>query len=197
MEIHAQLNYIHIAPRKVRLVANLIKGMDVKHASSELSHRVKRSSLPLFKLLKSAVANAKHNFQIEEKDLYVKSILVNGGSVSKRFRARAFGRAAPIRKRTSHVVLILDSRKTIAEINPPTFLRGREDKRPHDILEGGGIKTKKHLKKEGPVVRDATVEDIHEETPREKERKIGAGVGVRPKPRPAGFVRRVFQRKAI
>lgn len=174
MEIRAQLNYMHIAPRKVRLVANLIKGMDAGRASSELSHRIKRSSLPLFKLLKSAVASAKHNFQIAEKDLYVKSIVVNGGSMQKRFRARAFGRAAPIRRRTSHILLILDSRKTAAE-----------------------IKIKKHFKKEGPVVRDATVEDMHEEIPREKEINIGAGAGVRPKPKPAGFVRRVFQRKAI
>ena len=173
MEILARLNYIHIAPRKVRLVAGLIKGMDVKHASQELSGRTKRSSLPLLKLLKSAVANAKHNFQIDDKDLYIKNILVNGGSVSKKFRARAFGRAAPIRRRTSHILLVLDSRSNVE------------------------IKTKKSLKKEGPVVRDATAEDIREEIPREKEIKTSAGVGVISKPKSAGFVRKMFRRKAI
>ena len=103
VEIKAQLNHLRISPRKVRLVADVIRDMDVKRAELELQHRLKRSAEPLLKLLRSAVSNAKHDFQLSEDQLYIKKILVNPGPVFKRFRARAFGRAAPVRRRTSHV----------------------------------------------------------------------------------------------
>ena len=109
--IEAQLNYVHIAPRKMRLVANLVKGMDVSRAETQLRFLTKRASHPLVKLLRSAVANAKHNFQLDEKDLVIQKITVDGGPVLKRFRARAFGRAARLRKRTSHVTLVLKVRE--------------------------------------------------------------------------------------
>lgn len=110
-EIIAELNYVAIAPRKVRLVANMIRGMDVLSAQTQLLFLTKRASHPMLKLLKSAVANAKNNFHADESDLVVKRIRVDGGPVGKRTRARAFGRAARIRKRTSHVTLVLGTRE--------------------------------------------------------------------------------------
>jgi len=81
--------------------------MDVDEADVFLAHVPKRASLPLRKLLGSAVANAEHNFQKDRGVLFVEMIRVDGGPVLKRFRARAFGRASDIHKRTSHVTLAL------------------------------------------------------------------------------------------
>lgn len=114
MEVKASLNHFHIAPRKVRLVVNLIKGMEVKRAELELKNLSKRFSLPLLKLLKSALANAKNNFEFGERNFYIKELRVDSGSMLKRYRPRAFGRAAMIRKRTSHVNLTLATREVFS-----------------------------------------------------------------------------------
>lgn len=112
MKVRAELNYLRISPRKVRLVSGLIRGLAVKDAETQLRFLPKRASLPLLKLLKSAVANAEHNFSIEKRGLVISEIRVDQGPVLKRFRARAFGRAAQILKRTSHVTLVLESKIT-------------------------------------------------------------------------------------
>ena len=103
----AYLRHLHIAPRKCRLVAGLIRGKSVPDATHALSYLTKRSALPMLKLLRSAVANASHNFQMDGKDLYIKELRVDEGPVQKRMRPRAMGRGAPIRHRTSHISLIL------------------------------------------------------------------------------------------
>lgn len=89
------------SPRKVRLVADMIRGKKVSHALATLSRVPKKASAPIQKLLNSAVANAKTRGAVG--DLSVKSIEVNKGFVFTRHRPRARGRAAPIRKKTSHV----------------------------------------------------------------------------------------------
>jgi large subunit ribosomal protein L22 len=111
----AKLKYLHIAPRKVRLIADLVRGKTVEQALSILNFTVKRASNPVLKLLKSAVANAKNNFQIEENNLYISKIVVDGGPVSKRWRARSRGRAFEILKRTSHIIIELDKIKKSAK----------------------------------------------------------------------------------
>lgn len=110
-DVVAKLNYTRIPPRKVRLVANLIQGMSVARAQTQLQFLTKRAADPLAKLLKSAISNAKQNFQLDENDLVVKRLTVDGGPVLKRFRARAFGRAARLRKRTSHITVVLGVKK--------------------------------------------------------------------------------------
>lgn len=106
IEAKAIARYIRMSPRKVRLLADLIRGKTVVDAEVQLQMALKTSKGPLLKLLQSALANAKGK-KMEEAKLYVKSITVDGGPTLKRFRARAFGRAAPIRKRTSHITLVL------------------------------------------------------------------------------------------
>jgi large subunit ribosomal protein L22 len=112
MQVLAKLNYLRIAPRKVRLVVDLIRGKSVEEAKTILSFTVKKSTKDLSKLLKSAIANAKNNFQLEESNLYVAKIFVDEGPKFKRWRARARGQAAEIQKKTSHITLILEERKT-------------------------------------------------------------------------------------
>lgn len=119
MEIKAQLNYLRVAPRKVRLIADLIRGMDVKDAETQLKFIPKRATGPLLKLLNSAIANAKNNFNIEEKNsLYIKKITIDEGPPFKRWRAGSRGRANPVAKRTSHVNLVLDIREGVKVDKP-------------------------------------------------------------------------------
>ena len=99
------------SPRKVRLVATAMKGKSVSDAEAELDFLLKRASLPIKKLLMSAVANARNNFNLAKEDLIVKSITVNKGIVMKRSMPRASGSASRINKRTSHVTLTLMTAK--------------------------------------------------------------------------------------
>lgn len=108
MEVKAQLNKLRISPRKMRLVANFVKGMSVAKARVQLEFSNKKSSNPMLKLLNSAVANAKNNFKLEESNLFVSELRVNCGPTLKRSHPRAMGRAFPINKRTCDVILTLN-----------------------------------------------------------------------------------------
>lgn len=110
MPVIAKAKYIHIAPRKVSLVADAISGMGVIEAENQLQYITKRAKFPVLKLLRSAMANAEHNFDMVKDNLYISKIQVTGGPTFMRFRARAFGRSAPIRKRTSHITIVLDEK---------------------------------------------------------------------------------------
>lgn len=105
MKATAKLRYLRMAPRKVRLAADLIRGKNVQEAQRLLSFAAKHSALPVLKTLNSAIASAKNNFGAEESNLYVSHIAVNEGPKLKRFRARARGMAYEIQKKTSHVVV--------------------------------------------------------------------------------------------
>ena len=107
MSVTAKLRYLRIAPRKVRLVADLIREKSVEEAQTILSFTTKKAAKVLLKLLKQAIANAKTNFQLEEKNLYISKILVDEGPKYKRWMPRARGQASPIQKKTSHVTIEL------------------------------------------------------------------------------------------
>lgn len=111
MAIIARLNYLRIAPRKTRLVADLIRGKSAEKAQNILKFTTKKGAIPISKLLKSALANAKNNSQLKESNLYISKITVDEGPKYKRWRARARGQAAEIQKRTSHITIILDEIK--------------------------------------------------------------------------------------
>jgi len=104
----AKLRHLRMAPRKVRLVVDLIRGMKVEEAMVQLSRLNKLAVRPVKKLLDSAVANAKNNHKIKEETLMIKTAFVDGGATLHRWMPRAMGRATPIRKRTSHITLILE-----------------------------------------------------------------------------------------
>lgn len=111
-QVTAKLSSLRIAPRKVRLVANLIKGKEAHEAETQLLVYTKRASDPMFKLLKSAIANAHHNAKVAASEpLFVRDVRVDEGRVYKRFMPRARGRASMIKKRTSHIILTLETRE--------------------------------------------------------------------------------------
>jgi len=109
MQITAKLNDYRQSPRKVRLIANLVKGKKVEDAKNILSFLVKRASKPLSDLLDSAIANAANNFNLSKDQLYIKDFRVDEGVILKRRMPRARGTAYPINKRTSHVFIQLDT----------------------------------------------------------------------------------------
>lgn len=108
MPFTVKLKYLRIAPRKVRLISDLIRGKSAEEAQNILSFTTKRATLPLLKLLKSAIVNAKNNFQVEESNLYISKILVDEGPKYKRWMPRARGQASEIQKKTSHIIIVLD-----------------------------------------------------------------------------------------
>jgi len=111
MEVKAHLKHLRISSRKVRLVVDLIREMEIEEAKIQLRFVNKKSAELLLKLLNSAIANAKNNFNLDEKNLYISKIIVNDGRILKRWRARAMGRSARISKRTSNVTIVLDKIK--------------------------------------------------------------------------------------
>ena len=110
MEVNAKLRFVRVAPRKAQLVADLIRGKRSEEALNTLTFTKKAAARILVKLLKSAIANATQKKSIDLDRLYVKKITVDQGPMMKRFMPRALGRATTIRKRTSHINLVLDER---------------------------------------------------------------------------------------
>ena len=101
-----------MSPRKVRLVVDVIRGKNVSEAKTQLQFMKKAAALPVLKLLNSAVANAQHNFKLEASNLYVKVVTADGGPTIHRWMPRAMGRATPIRKRTTHIAIVLDEKES-------------------------------------------------------------------------------------
>lgn len=102
---------VRIAPRKVRLVIDLIRGKQIGEAVAILRHTPKAASPVVEKVLKSAVANAEHNYELDVNNLVVSEIYVDEGPTLKRFRPRAQGRASAINKRTSHITVVVSEKK--------------------------------------------------------------------------------------
>lgn len=168
-QVTAKLKYLHIAPRKVRLVATAIKGLSANEAEAQLLFRVQHSSGPILKLLRSAIANAKNNQKLNPDKLFVKSISVDQGPILERFLPRAQGRATPLQKKMSHVTIVLEER---AEAKMPRF---------NIVLPEKAKKTKK------PKASKLKTDKDKKETEQ------------RPAPRPekVGFFKRMFRRKSV
>ena len=105
----AHLRTIRISPKKMNLVADLVRGKDVTAAISTLQFTPKRGALPLSKLIKSATANAERTEKAHAHDLAIDQVIVNAGPTLKRARFGSRGRTKPIKKRTTHVTVLLKS----------------------------------------------------------------------------------------
>jgi large subunit ribosomal protein L22 len=109
--VAAHAKYIRSAPRKARLVIDHIRGKSISDARATLLHTPRAAAADISKLLESAIANAENNFELDPDDLYIGRATVDEGPTIKRFRPRAQGRATPIRKRTSHMSIILTTKE--------------------------------------------------------------------------------------
>jgi large subunit ribosomal protein L22 len=111
MQVKTKSKYLRISPKKMRLVTKLIQGMEAEKALSYLDFVPQKAGGYIKKTLKSAISNAEHNFDLEKDNLLIKEIFVNEGATLKRWRPRAFGRAGQIRKRSSHLEIILEEKE--------------------------------------------------------------------------------------
>jgi large subunit ribosomal protein L22 len=192
MEISAKLNNLRISPRKVRLVVDLVRGMETAKAIGQLNFSRKKSAKPLIKLVNSAIANAVNNFDLDKDNLFIKEIKVDESQTLKRWMPRARGRATPLRKRGSHVSIVLDE------------------------LVVSGKKSAKKVKIEAPIklgakpkeddgvkIKGGKEKDKEEEQTQEKGKKIidprAEGKGKHAKIEGSsekGFVNKIFRRKS-
>ncbi len=136
----AKLKHLRKAPRKVRLLIDVIRGMEVEKAKIQLDHSTKEAAKPLLKLLNSAVANAKENNKLKEETLVITEAFVDGGPILHRWIPRAMGRATPIRKRSSHITLVLEG-----EVEEGKKKKKKEEKK---VEEKKPVEEKKEEKKE-------------------------------------------------
>jgi large subunit ribosomal protein L22 len=114
MEVRAKARYVHMSPRKVKLVVDLVRGMDVDQALTMLSYSTKAAARPVAKVIRSAVANAEENYGLSPDELYVAQIYADEGPTLKRGRPGPRGRFKPILKRSSHITVVLESMAELA-----------------------------------------------------------------------------------
>ncbi len=107
----AHAKYVRISSRKVKIVIDLIRGKSVREAEAILRYTPKAATEPVAKLLKSAVANAENNLEMNRDELYIAEIYANQGPSLKRFQPVSHGRASAILKRSSHITIVLDQAK--------------------------------------------------------------------------------------
>ncbi len=116
MEAFAKARFVRMAPRKTRLLVALVRGLNVAAARAQLNFSKKQSSLPILKVLNSAVANATENLKLDPASLVVSKAWVDEGPSFFRFTPKAHGRATPIRHRMSHITIVVESREVAAPV---------------------------------------------------------------------------------
>jgi large subunit ribosomal protein L22 len=176
-EQKAQLNHLRMAPRKVRLIANLIKGMPVNSAEAELILMSKRSALPILKLIRSAVSSAKEkNKNLNSDALFIKNIIVNEGPKLKRFLPRARGSASPIQRKSSHISLVLE------EIKDKNF------KARFNIIKKKKEKKEEKAGKKPELKKESSKKIIEKEVEKTGRKEVT---------KEKGFFKQMFRRKSV
>ncbi len=156
MKVRAKLNNLRIAPRKVRLIADAIRGEQALKARSILNFSIKKGAEPLKKLLDSAISNAKNNFNLDDKELFISEIRVDEGAKLKRWRAISRGRANPIQKKTSHITLILSEYKAEENKEKEKEKKGDEKEKKAERKKGKAEKAKVSGKKDVKIKKKAS-----------------------------------------
>lgn len=200
MQITAHLHQLRMSPRKVRLVANLLKDMDVHEADAQLTHLQKGAVVPIRKLLHSAIANAEHNAKLDRANLFVRQVRVDQGTTLKRSQPRAFGRATPIRKRTSHVTIVLDERvptsgvrhqaSAASALAAPTLVTERPHVAREHEHEPAAPTTGETA--EESVAHSGAITDVRRQGKHRHKEHEDARSGKRP----GGFFKRLFTRRS-
>ncbi|MEK7598379.1 MAG: 50S ribosomal protein L22 [Patescibacteria group bacterium] len=192
MQVSAKLNNLRVAPRKIRLVTNLIKKMDVEDAINQLDVTIKKGSAPIKKLLLSAISNGESNFGINKSNMYVLDVIVGAGPTLKRWMPKAYGRAGQILKRTSRIELILEERvegkgrKTKEQLEKERQKKAEEKKKVEKERAKERKEAEKSLDKTSPEGKTKQAEKIKDkENPRKATDKKG------------GWGSKIFRRKSM
>ena len=200
MQAIAKLNNLRMSAKKVRLVAGLIRGLKVQEAVTQLEFLPKAAARPILKLLQSAVANAENNHNLKRDNLLVKEIKVDMASTLKRWRARAHGRATPIRKKLSSTVIILSEivptkakAAKAVKIEKPIRVKSKDEIR-EDLGSADKVRNeqktvaKDHEKEIEKEIEDVRMEGKHRHKQNEDKRQGKKGA--------KGFMKKMFSRKA-
>jgi large subunit ribosomal protein L22 len=181
MKVSAKLNGLRIAPRKSKLVADLIKGMDVAEALDQLDIHVKRTSPYMKKLLLSAIANGENNFGIDKDNMYVYNVIIGAGPTMKRWMPKAFGRAGEILKRTTKIEIILEER-----------VEGKNRKTKEQIDNEKRKKLEEKRKMEKELFKEEEKKSVSE-----KKEKLKLEDGSKKETKKQGWAKKIFQRKSM
>ena len=172
MKVEASLKNYRRSARKVRAVAAVIRGLSVIEAENKLLAVPKASKREMLKLLKSAVANAKNNYKLEKEQLYISELRVDEGATLKRWRARAYGRAAQILKRSCHIKLVLEEQSKESQEKKQKKQRNkRKEKGPLTVEKLKREKATKDSKNESKGSKRKDKKGIQEKG-REKEEEV-------------------------
>ena len=196
MEITAHANFIRMSPRRLRLVADVVRGLSIDRAEGQLFSIGRLATIPLTKLLHAAIANAEQNFDCVRENLYIKSIMVNEGPTLKRSRPRAFGRATPIRKRSAHITLVIAEREE--------GKKGGRARREALRSQRGDVahnKKKEHATHEHEEKQHVSTTDHHAAATvpgrlASRHHVEGAKENVHDRKKSRGFLKRLFNRKS-
>jgi large subunit ribosomal protein L22 len=182
MLVRAFVKQIRISPRKVRLVAGLIRGQDAQAAEQQLRFSTKAAARPVRALLRSAIANAENNFELAVDNLFVKAVEVNAGPTYKRWHAEAKGVAAEILKRTSQITIVLDER-----VKGKKPVRAKKAKARPSVTR---LQTKKEIAKLAGKQEGKTPAAGRQPRAKGGQLEKHGGPGVR------GFMNKIFRRKS-
>lgn len=180
MEVRAVAKYVRVQPRKVRIIADEVRGKDAAYVTSLLRHHRSKSAFHLRKVLISAMANAQTNHGLDPETLRVAAITVDEGPRLKRMQARAMGRGNRIVKKTSHITVVVEDVDQAAEVRPhgtkakarPTFGRPRRAAQPAasaPVAEAAPVEETEETVTETPVAIEETAPETPAEEPKTEE----------------------------
>jgi len=193
MEVSAKLNQLKMSPRKVRLVVDVVRGNNVAKALAELQFMKKHAAEPVTKLLKSAIANATNNFNLDVTNLFVKTINVDEGITMKRWMPKAHGRATKIRKRSCHVNLVL------GEIKDSGIVTAKKESIEAPIKLGAISAEDKAVKSKGKGKNEVVVDSVEDKAGNQADsysKTARPGHSNTEGSSKRGFVGKMFNRKA-
>lgn len=179
MEIKSHAKFLRLSPRKARLVVDAIRGLNAQKALAMLRVMPKKAAHEIYKVVKSAVANAEHNFGMKKDDLIIKSIVADQGPTFKRYKPRARGSADTMTRKMTHIIVILDS---VSGAKPKTI----QQPKPELIKEEkpAKVEDKKINKKPLPENEIKKTEEKSEKAIEVKEKKEPKKTISKPKAKP-------------
>lgn len=170
MEVKAVAKYVRVQPRKVRQVANEVRGKSAVQMAHVLRFHPSKSAFALRKVLISAMANAQENHGLDTNDLTIRAIMVDEGPKMKRIQARAMGRANRIEKKTAHITVIVEDAEPVAAVKP----HGTKAKARPTLVTKGKKGKKAEAKVEEPVAEEVIAEEAVEVTTEEVSEEVTA-----------------------
>jgi large subunit ribosomal protein L22 len=198
MQVKAQVKYLRMSPKKLRLIADLIRGMKVEAALNSLAFVNKLAKKPIIKLLNSAISNATNNFNLNKDNLFIKEIKVDMAGMLKRWQYKAHGRATPLRKRNAHILIVLEelvptkakAKKVKAEkavkVKSLEEIKDKAAPEKLDVKKEEKI-DKEHEKEAKTEIPDVRMEGKHRHKQNEDKRTLKGD---------KGFIKKMFNRKS-